>query len=138
MLWITNRSVLRRTARKAARSRRPRAGTCSPSQVRARPPPARRASSGAARESGGGSRQGFLRCVYSSWLHSPYAGSLGQACPTPSWLGKESHRSDDSMSWFTSASVAIAVAHPGHLVRPGLVASLGHEIEVVISGVHHV
>src|SRR6516164_4166357 len=52
--------------------------------------------------------------------------------------GKESHRNDGSMSWFASASVAIAVAHPGHLVRPGLVASLGHEIEVVISGVHHV
>src|SRR5215475_7966870 len=52
--------------------------------------------------------------------------------------GKEAHRNDCSMSWCASAAVAIAVADPGHLVRPGLVASLGHEIEVVIGGDHHV
>src|SRR5262245_64319950 len=62
----------------------------------------------------------------------------GRPVPRRHGRGKESHRNDGSMSWFTSASVAIAVAHPGHLVRPGLVASLGHEIEVMIGGVHHV
>src|SRR6516164_2284557 len=62
----------------------------------------------------------------------------GRPVPRRHDRGKESHRNDGSMSWFTSASVAIAVAHPGHFVRPGLVASLGHEIEVMIGGVHHV
>src|SRR5262245_20978377 len=42
------------------------------------------------------------------------------------------------MSWFASAAVAIAVVHPGHLVRPGLVPSLLHEIGVEIGSVHHV